>query len=750
MTPRVSFARATAPQSLSWLLLSILLTSAALAGQDEPRLRALDAFLPIDGVGKDRDGAVVRAFRLVDARTGRAVAGAEVFAVEEASAPVAAKFWFTHRVLSDGDGFVRVPQRTKEQPWSWLIVRAPGFGPAGLMSPDLVWPLSPGVDVEIAVRDWLDRPVPKAGLGLCVGCGHTPDVANAVTDAAGIARFPCIDPHNPIADFYPEHPHLSIEDYDGVWWWPGDPPAFVRAPSGAPRRGRVYDEHGNPAAGVFVGVPDKHRGPWTATAADGTFQLDGVRGEWDLYVRAGAREFIFERTSHPDAELRIPAANGDRTQVIQSPPRDATATLRAVLALPDGTPARDIAVAVIGPEPWLDEQAATTTADGTLAIDTQPGDYELECRDAAFAHRLGRVHVPRDGSPRARFVLERLPTVRLRVPRGANVALLEAGKCTDVTDAAAAGRALPVRADRPFGFHLRDDATLDERWFVGTPAMLQQAEPIELAFFPPTRITGRIVDAGGKPVAARAALLGPDDVLRGEIPFDPRAARGTATADGAFAFEDRGRSGLAFLAIVPAAADQPPLLLPIHLPWRGPDARLDLGAIALSGALQLAVRDTDGKPLARERIGFFRAGWTNVQERELRFRTDTDGRWLGPKPEAGDAIVVPAAHWDLDEDDQQDGALDLPFRTVLAGGGPWTITVPGGELEVDVAGADGSKPRAVVFVQDRSVAFAGQLRLRQLPPGPMRLWIATESHPGMAAEVVIPARGRARLHVPLR
>jgi hypothetical protein len=215
------------------------------------------------------------------------------------------------------------------------------------------------------------------------------------------------------------------------------------------------------------------------------------------------------------------------------------------------------------------------------------------------------------------------------------------------------------------------------------------------------------------------------------------------------AVEERGRTGLAFLAIVPTTADLRPLLLPIHLPWRGPDARLDLGAIALSGAPQLVVRDSEGKPLARERMGFFRTGWTNVQDRELQFPTDTEGRWLGPKLEAGDAIVVPAAHWDLGDEDLHGGGLDLPFRTVLAGSGPWSIAIPGGELEVDVLTADGSKPRAVVFVQDRSVAFAGQLLLRQLPPGPLRLWIASESHPGLAADVVIPARRRARLHVSL-
>src|SRR5262249_53195775 len=113
MTMRVSCARTTVPQSLSVLLSAALLSG--LAGQYEPRLRRIDGFLPVDVVGRDASGQLVRAFRLVDARTGRAVAGAEVFAVEEAQAPLPAKFWFTHRVLSDGDGFVRVPQSTKEQ-----------------------------------------------------------------------------------------------------------------------------------------------------------------------------------------------------------------------------------------------------------------------------------------------------------------------------------------------------------------------------------------------------------------------------------------------------------------------------------------------------------------------------------------------------------------------------------------------------------------------------------------------------------
>jgi hypothetical protein len=233
-----------------------------------------------------------------------------------------------------------------------------------------------------------------------------------------------------------------------------------------------------------------------------------------------------------------------------------------------------------------------------------------------------------------------------------------------------------------------------------------------------------------------------------------RKAGGDVHADGAFVFEERGRQGLAFLAIVPATTELQPLLLPIHLPWRGPDARLDLGAVALSGAPQLVVRDREGRPLASERIGFCRAGWANVQDRGLRFRTDAEGRWLGPKLMAGDAIVVPAAGWEFDADDLTDGALDLPFRTVLtgtglAGNGPWTIAVPRGELEVEVRAADGSQPRGTLFVQDRTVGFPGQVLLRQLSPGPLRLWIATEGHPGMAADVVIPARGRAQLHLSL-
>ena len=56
----------------------------------------------------------------------------------------------------------------------------------------------------------------------------------------------------------------------------GQLPTVLRADPGIAHRGVVVDPSGRPVAGASVGASTVHRGPWTRTAADGSFTLDDL------------------------------------------------------------------------------------------------------------------------------------------------------------------------------------------------------------------------------------------------------------------------------------------------------------------------------------------------------------------------------------------------------------------------------------------------------------------------------------------
>jgi len=268
----------------------------------QERVQVVDTTFPGSFVGKDH-GLVSR---LVDDLTSEPIVGAEVFLVTESETPLAGEFWFDAKGTTDAEGFVRIPRPAAPRGWDLVVMKHPTRGTVATTYAGPVWRIGRTFDVPLRVLDWLGRPAAGALVGFCGGCGHTPDVVNAVADAQGIAVLRGIDPHQGIADVYVQHPGLHFF-YESVRWFPGQGPMEVRCAYGPAQTGRVVDHRGDPVAGAFVCGGGRHRGPWAKTAADGTFTVLG--GESDdsphRVVLPNGRPFYFDAAAHYPVTLRL-------------------------------------------------------------------------------------------------------------------------------------------------------------------------------------------------------------------------------------------------------------------------------------------------------------------------------------------------------------------------------------------------------------------------------------------------------------
>jgi hypothetical protein len=283
-----------------------LLLPAALAAQT---IRFVDDLYP-GGSTRYADDELAR--RLVDDLTGEPVVGAEVFVLAESETPIAGRFWFLRRAVSDADGFVRISPEPGEK-WHLQVVRSERHGTASQPGAgDWIWRLGRAFDVPVLVRDWRGEPVGGALVGFCGGCGHTPDLANATTGPDGVGILRGIDPWNDIRDVYVQHPGTGL-GYESIRWHPGDPPSIVDTRWSVPMTGRVVDHTGAPVAAAFVAALDVHRGPWAETAKDGTFtMLGGDPAIGASHVRlADGREVWFATPKRYPVTLRLPDPDGD-------------------------------------------------------------------------------------------------------------------------------------------------------------------------------------------------------------------------------------------------------------------------------------------------------------------------------------------------------------------------------------------------------------------------------------------------------
>lgn len=755
----------------------------AMLGVALAQQRVTETIYPADAPVSDGD-AIWQSCRVVDAITGKPIHGAELLLVEERPTPLAGEFWAKRTATSDADGFVRVRSDDLKGEWDMLLLRAPGYGASAVQGvvPSLVWPLSPGIDLPIVMRDWQERPIAKARLGFCLGCGHTPDIANATTDAEGRAVLHGIDPNNEIADLYPEGPGLGIAEYARVEWAPGDLPAILRVAPGASVRGKVLDVDGKPMADVYVGAPQAHRGPWAKTSADGTFALEGAAPNADLTVMVGKQEVRFER---PDLDqpftLQLPKlpdpkdakAQGDderddprRPQMRDRQRRPPQALLVELSPLPEagrvavaleitganGKGIDQLEISTVGPLPHH-RSVEEETHSGVANFDRLPGKYEVVCRSPGYESKIGTFEVVAGKPCKAKLAATPLALLQVRAENFAQLGSIslrtefESREITAEFDAAGTATvAVPNQA--PFCFVVGNESGVHVQRTNFAEA--KPAQPFVLRGITPTQITGIVVGPDDQPIAADIAIVGRVEYLRAENGFDPLQANLAPFDDGKFTLQDT-HTGLAFVVIVPRSNSLRPTIHPVTLPRRGTDAKLELGKLKVASQPQVTVLGAGGEPEAGVLVGVTRIGWGNVRERGPAFPTDQKGGLLAPELHEGDAVVVPASTWDIEHEGDEDHPLtiDLPYRTVLAGAGPWQIQAPAGELEVELKDKAGQPVTGRIFLADRSVLVPSKVHLRQVPPGKHELIVTAINHKTMLVSVDVPAQGSTSLLVEL-
>jgi hypothetical protein len=131
------------------------------------------------------------------------------------------------------------------------------------------------------------------------------------------------------------------------------------------------------------------------------------------------------------------------------------------------------------------------------------------------------------------------------------------------------------------------------------------------------------------------------------------------------------------------------------------------------------------------------------------FAFDAAGGLLAPPLKAGDAVVVPAETWDIDRDaaEGEVAIVDLPFRTVLEGNGPWQVKVPAGQLLVTLKDKAGAAVDGRIFLADRSLGVSGKLHVRQVPPGQHQVVVVARDRKAVLCTVDVKADGVSELTV---
>ena len=370
--------------------------------------------------------------RVVDAATGQPVAGAEVLGVREAEVPVHGVTWSEARDVTDAEGWATLPEVTAKQEYQWLIVRAEGYGIAGQMDVPksggwVVEPVTlyPEVPASVRVVDYLGRPLEGLHLGLCVGCGHTPDVASTVTDSDGRATLPGVGLEiDGIADVYPVGNGV-LTDYLHVDWDAARAGVYETvAEPGGTLEGRLLRADGTPAVGYGVGVPERHRGPWTVTDDEGRFRCQGLKPRFASYlqVKAPSGETIagFEGSRiGVERTLRLPAEFWGDTE----PERDAELALSVYLERKPGSNGASIwplGVPVLATHlatGWC-AQFHVALAEETV-LELPAGLYRLEVGGGASPYPLERLEgielSPELKTPEIELEIPRPGLVRLEI-----------------------------------------------------------------------------------------------------------------------------------------------------------------------------------------------------------------------------------------------------------------------------------------------------------------------------------------------
>jgi len=682
--PRVERAASRGLCAFAAGLSALCLGSAPLA-QDDPEVRIESRPGPL--LYFAHGGDELCQVRIVDALTERPLPGALLYVVRERSHPTGGEFWFDSKWPADADGFVQIPGQAVPES-CWILVTADGYGPlAECGKPpwagDCV-ALMPSIDWQVDLRDVFDQPLANVEVGLCLGCGHTPDVRVASSDQSGRVVLRGVEPDGTspsgILDLYPRGPGLASE-YHSESWLLGDPPTLLRLEASRFVRGRIRSPNGRPLPGVWITSDrQQHRGPWSRTDADGSFAslafVDWLAIPFErrtCFVRPPAVAETFEVTM-PAAPLPDGQPKARLTLVVQ----DAVG-----LPLPGcrvdlwhvGVQSADAAEVV----------AATTDESGQVVVEVVAGQLglvvapptagEVGTPPAFGVHRRDLV-VGADQAERVVVQLSRWPTIRIRPAAGVpSVTLVTRYDAWSFDVEPGVEREIAVPGDAPFALRSGGVAVAASTLFYSFEA--PPTEVVEIAAHPPTQLRLRVVDARGAPVAARVGLL---DRNLAELAGAAASMPMPTDADGRAVLTTELVGG-AFVRIVPDGSGPRRRDVHVGLPRLG-EGPLDLGDVVLPDAPTLRVLRADGSP-ARGTFELRRPGLHVVGQ------LAEDGGWDGPALQAGDRVEA----W-LDRG-QGGGAaavadpadvevLRIPLATTLTGNGPWTLREGSARLRLNL------------------------------------------------------------------
>ena len=729
--------------------LAVLGSAVLLLAQHEPDVRIESRPGPL--LHFDRGGDEPCQVRIVHALTQQPLPGALLYIVRERSHPTGGAFWCDSKWQADADGFVRFPGEDVPAD-CWVFVGADGFGTLaaskGLPTHgDGVVELMPGVDWPLDVRDAFDRPLGGVDLGLCLGCGHTPDVRWVTSDLLGRAVLRGVEPagfgSSTNRDLYPRGAERSPE-YQSHRWQLGDPPTRLRLPSSRFVRGAVRSPNGRPVPGIAITSDRRqHRGPWSRTDANGGFAPIACI-EW-LVLQVGEREYTARPPAVADTfELTLPPA--------PLPSGQPKARVTVVVQDPAGRPLPGCRVALwhvgIHSADPAESVGLTTDAAGQGVAEVVAGQLGLEVAAPTstevgatmFAEHRRDFVVGANAEERVVVALSPWSTMRIRAADGVEtVTLVTQSDAWSFDLEPGVERRIAVPGDEPFALHAGGVVGVDASTrFYAFPS--PPGDVVEIAPWPPTPVRLRVLDAGGRPVAASVWLLDRNASNPSDAVHTDGFGRAVVTTE---------RFGCAFLRIEP---DHPgPRRRDVHLglPRRG-EGPFELGDVVLPDAPALRVLRADGSP-GRGRCELRRPGL--VITRPLA----ADGGWDGPALLAGDRVEVSL-------DDDQDGpapaagaptdveVLRLPLAMTLRGDGPWTLREGSARLRLTLVDDHG------LFADDAVVlcgATAQRLQqhtveLQGLPAGACELFVGASSCDSAKVRVVLKEGEGRRLDVVLR
>jgi len=681
--------------------------------------------------------------RVVDGRSGMPVPGAQVYCIDEPADPVRGATATVHHVRADRLGFARLD----ENYGYWLLIEAEGYAPSMAMQGgwyDHIARVVPGIDVPLALRNYCDQPVTQGRIGLCLGCGHTPDIRIGRPGPDGVAWLRGIDPATTFdeasgfLDLYPLAPGMD-GDYDDFSWQPGDAPAVVRRPHAFDVAGRVIDQHGHPAKGLVARQFGRHRGPATRTDEDGYFRLvSPIQGAWISLHYPGVRQPLLDAVMPRALPLTLHLADLEFYNRDAAPPEDLHPIALRCIDEATGKGLAGLSVTATTERPMGDSASHSQTTDaegrvqfelpagravfmagGLRPVDGQPTATGYDYRElAGLVSSDAKAHaevmeLPLRAQGTCRFEIRGLPE-----SHWVSVATIDG-------DVRATAGPLEVAVSRATQTALRIEA---EGLTLSWP--LTAGGPITLYWPEPTVLEGRIVDAQGRAVAADVGFA------------DPRS---TTDAEGRFRLTTR-LSGHHDLEVVPADPSLAGVVLRVELPsftarWKGTEptasTTVTLDPVALATVENAALRllDASGEPLDERTVWLVRPGLA----KEVVVRA---GAWEDIPPRAGDWILV----------EPEDAAREhtVRRRVQLEGDGPWTVRECATSLEIALQSAAGNPLRGShIYAADRIfVAKDKTFELRGMAPGTHTLIVSHPTHGAGSVEVEVSTASRTIVRLP--